>query len=148
MAKESDLLKNAMNVLSRKKDKKCNKCSLILPVDNFRIRHYKKKDGTIKHYHYYDCKKCEANIIAKWMKTEYDRRRNNSPSEHELHLSNSRNSNKKSRDKGTNELADWYMRRVLDMTMDEVKKNPELVEAKRAQIRLKRKADEIIKNKR
>lgn len=140
MNRENILLKNVLNVLNGSQKKKCSKCKKERPLSKFRIRHSKKKDGTIKYYHYGCCKKCEGKYIAKWMLNKYQDRKNNHPEEHKKHLLKTSVHKRQGWNNQIDDLSDRYMAMVMQWDIKDIKKYPELVEAKRAQLRLKRKA--------
>lgn len=119
----------------------CSTCKLDLSVKKFRKRFRKLKDGTIKEYYYSVCKKCEGKLINVWQKNKYKERKEKNIESHIDFLKKHQLKNRNSRNKGINILSEKYLAQVLNMKTKEIKKFPQLIEAKRAQLTLYRKVN-------
>jgi len=126
--------------------KTCNKCTKNLPVDDFRKRKRKLKDGTIVEYHESSCKKCEGKMVNEWQKNKFKALKKKNPLKHRLHLQYQQKYNRKSKNNSITELSDTYIAFVLGMKKKDIVNHPQLIEAKRAQLKLYRKVNPNHKN--
>ncbi len=115
----------------------CRLCQDDLPLSNFRATKRTVKSGYNLHYNKF-CRKCESKTINEYQKNKFRLMRENNPDEYAKFLVKHSRQNCKSRMKSVEDINDNYISDALKIRVVELRKNPDLMEAKRAHLQLYR----------